>query len=108
MAYDVKLTDDAAQDLDELFEFIARSDSRQSAEHVLARVDAVFSSLAAYSQRGTFPPELATLGIRDYREVFFKPYRVIYRPLGKIVFVYLIADGRRDMQTLLKRRLLQA
>ena len=35
-----------------------------------------------------------------------KPYRVIYRIMGKRVFVYLIADGRRDMPTLLERRLL--
>jgi toxin ParE1/3/4 len=34
------------------------------------------------------------------------PYRVIYRVLGNVVHVFLIADGRRDMQTLLHRRLL--
>jgi prevent-host-death family protein len=28
--------------------------------------------------------------------------------LNKTVYVYLIADGRRDMQTLLQQRLLQA
>jgi toxin ParE1/3/4 len=47
------------------------------------------------------------LGIRDYREVFFKPYRVIYRVMGDTVYVLLIVDGRRDMQTLLQRRLLE-
>jgi len=35
-----------------------------------------------------------------------KPYRVIYRIMENQVFVYLIADARRDMQTLLERRLL--
>jgi toxin ParE1/3/4 len=31
---------------------------------------------------------------------------VIYRVFGDRVFIHLIADGRRDMQTLLARRLL--
>ncbi|MDO9351029.1 MAG: type II toxin-antitoxin system RelE/ParE family toxin, partial [Deltaproteobacteria bacterium] len=33
---------------------------------------------------------------------------IIYRVMDKIVYVLLIADGRRDMQTLLQRRLLEA
>lgn len=48
------------------------------------------------------------MGIREYRQTFFKPYRVIYRVIGQRVYIYLIADGRRDMQTLLARRLLGA
>ena len=43
-----------------------------------------------------------------YREIFFKPYRIIYRVMEDNVHVLVIADGRRDMQTLLQRRLLQA
>jgi toxin ParE1/3/4 len=46
--------------------------------------------------------------MRDYRQTFFKPYRVIYRVEGQRVYAYLIADGRRDMQSLLARRLLGA
>jgi toxin ParE1/3/4 len=46
------------------------------------------------------------LGIREYRETFFKPYRIVYHVEGARVFISLIADGRRDMQSLLARRLL--
>ena len=52
------------------------------------------------------PKELRSLGIRDYRQSFFKPYRVIYRIVNEHVVVYLSANGRRDMQSLLARRLL--
>jgi len=48
------------------------------------------------------------LGIHEYREVFFKPYRIVYRVCADTVYIHLIADGRRDMQTLLERRLLLA
>ena len=52
--------------------------------------------------------ELLDIGIREYREIFFKPYRIIYRVMGDKVYVLVVADGRRDMQALLQRRLLQA
>ena len=55
----------------------------------------------------TYPKELLALGIRNYREIFFKPYRVIYQVTGDKVHVMLIVDGRRDMQALLLRRLLE-
>lgn len=45
---------------------------------------------------------------REHRQTFFKPYRLIYRVIGKQVFIYLIADGQREMQSLLSRRLLGA
>jgi toxin ParE1/3/4 len=48
------------------------------------------------------------VGIKEYRQTWFKPYRVIDRVEGQQVIIYLIADGRRDMQSLLTRRLLGA
>jgi toxin ParE1/3/4 len=65
-------------------------------------------SLAQFPERGNCPRELAGLGIREYRQTIFKPCRVIYRVVEGRVIVYLIADGRRGMQALLARRLLDA
>ncbi len=44
------------------------------------------------------------IGIREYREIFFKLYRMIYRVMENNVYVLVIADGRRDMQAFLQRR----
>ncbi|MEI7614708.1 MAG: type II toxin-antitoxin system RelE/ParE family toxin, partial [Betaproteobacteria bacterium] len=44
--------------------------------------------------------------IQDYRQVILKPYRIIYRVLGGKVVISLVADGRRDMTTLLAQCLL--
>ena len=60
----------------------------------------------AFPERGSYPKKLLALGIREYRQAHFKPYRIIYRVSGKQVIIYIIADGRRDMQTLLTRRML--
>lgn len=68
----------------------------------------VVEDLATFPERCAYPMELLALGTREYRQAFFKPYRVIYVLTERQVFIYLIADGRRDMQTLLTRRLLGA
>ncbi|MFZ5470437.1 MAG: type II toxin-antitoxin system RelE/ParE family toxin [Myxococcota bacterium] len=108
MAFRVFLTEDAEQDLEELYDFIAEHDAPERAEHVLRRIEEVLETLASFPQRGAIPKELLSLGIRNFREVFFKPYRMIFRIQGRAVYVYLVADGRREMQSLLQRRLLSA
>jgi len=106
MAFAVALTESALSDLEEIGDYIDRHDAPGKAEHVLSKIEEVLSNLAENPQRGVYPSELLALGIRDYREVFFKPYRCIYRVIEKSVYVHLIADGRRNMQSLLQRRLL--
>jgi len=108
MPFAVLLTNAAARDLNELYDYIAVHDAPQKADYVLEQIEKAFSRLSEFPERGAYPKELAALGIREYREIFFKPYRIIYRIMDKDVYVLLIVDGRRDMQTLLQRRLLDA
>lgn len=104
--YEVLLTDGAEQDLESLHDYIAEFDSVASANHLLDRLLEVVEGLARFAECGSHPRELVALGIKEYRQTAFKPYRVIYRVQGSQVVIYLIADGRRDMQSLLARRLL--
>lgn len=108
MRYEVVLTQDAESDLENIYRYIAEHDSKASADYVLERLLDVSDSLAAYPERGSIPKELRSLGMAEYRQVVFKPYRLIYRVHSEQVVVYLIADGRRDMQSLLARRMLGA
>ncbi len=108
MPFAVLLTSDAARDLNELYDYIAVHDSPRKADYVLEQIEKTFSTLSEFPERGVYPKELLKLGIREYREIFFKPYRIIYRVMDKNVYVLLIVDGRRDMQSLLQRRLLEA
>ncbi len=108
MPFAVLLTNDAARDLEELYDYISLHDAPDNAEYVLEQLEKAFTSLSDSPERGAYPKELLALGIREFREIFFKPYRIIYRIINKKVFVLLIVDGRRDMQTLLQRRLLEA
>jgi toxin ParE1/3/4 len=108
MPFEVFLTDDSARDLNELYDYIAEHDAPRKADYVLEQIEKAFFKLTEFPERGVNPKELLALGIREYRDIFFKPYRFIYRVMAKKVYVLLIVDGRRDMQALLQRRLLGA
>lgn len=106
--YEVLLTEGAEQDLESIYDYIAEFDCKANADYVLDRLLEVVESLSAFPERGAYPKELVALGIRDYRQTAFKPYLVIYRVMAQKVYIYVIADGRRNMQSLLARRLLGA
>ena len=104
--FEVLLTEGAVQDLEAIHDYISEFDCVANANYVLDAVMGIVESLSRLPERGSYPKELVSLGIKEYRQTFFKPYRVIYRVTGSQVIIYLIADGRRDMQTVLARRLL--
>ena len=104
----VAVTLEAERDLDDIVSYIAEHDSMERALFVGSRIEEAVAGLSSFPERGAHPKELLDHGIRDFREVFFKPYRLIYRVLPDTVVVVVIADGRRDMRSLLTRRLLNA
>ena len=107
--YAVELTAGAEQDQDAIVAFVATNDSPGRASALLDRLLATAETLASAPERGSVPRELQALGIRAYRQTTFKPYRVIYTVQDHphpAVFIVVIADGRRDMASLLQRRLL--
>ncbi|HOH50195.1 MAG TPA: type II toxin-antitoxin system RelE/ParE family toxin [Candidatus Hydrogenedentes bacterium] len=106
MTFDVLLTEDALRDLEDITAHIAAHDSPQAARRVLDKISDAVTRLSEMPDRGNVPPELLETGIRDYREVRFKPYRILYVVIERRVHILLIADGRRDLRALLERRLL--
>lgn len=106
--YRVLLTRGAEQDIESIYDYIAEYDDPANADYVLDQLMATAEKLALMPERGSYPKELTALGMREFRQVNFKPYRLIYRLVGNDVIIYIVADGRRDMQSLLERRLLSA
>lgn len=107
MSFQVIVTDGATRDLEWLYDYIERHDGSDKADYVLKQIEKAVLGISNRTERGSYPKELLHIGMKDYCEVFFKPYRIIYRRLGENVYVVVIADGRKDMRTLLERRLLE-
>ncbi|MBI2384338.1 MAG: type II toxin-antitoxin system RelE/ParE family toxin [Gammaproteobacteria bacterium] len=106
MSRPILLTEDAVRDLDDIHAFVAAHDGVARADRLVDGIGGVLTKLAGFPERGEYPKELASLGIRQFRQVHHKPYRMICQTTDEAITVMLIADGRRDMQSLLQRRLL--
>jgi toxin ParE1/3/4 len=105
MTHSLLITGAARRDLEEIYQWIAEHDSPETADYVLDRLSEAAESIAALPSRGSRPHELPSGMEAEYRQVFFKPYRVIYEMRSGEVVIHLVADGRRNLQSLLLRRL---
>lgn len=104
--FEVELTQGAEEDLESIYRYLTENRSSDDAERLLDAFLDKTHTLEQYPLRGAVPKELESIGIREYRQVLMRPYRLIYRVVADKVFIMVIADGRRDMQALLERRLL--
>jgi toxin ParE1/3/4 len=107
MKYAVCLVEDAEKDLFDIYRYVALNDSPEKAEKLLDHLEQTILKLEALPERGHYPPELERIGIREYREVFYKPYRIVYQIMKTGVFIHCVLDGRRDLQDLLQNRVLR-
>ncbi len=106
MTHEVFITGMAQRDLIDIYDYIAANDSPEAADYVYENIENVIHGLREFPERGVCPMEFKESGVSGFRETFFKPYRIIYEVEGPAVYVYLVADGRRNMAALLQRRLL--
>jgi len=107
MKYVVHLVEDAEKDLFDIYYYVALNDSPEKAEKLLGYLEQTILKLETFPERGHYPPELERIGVREYREVFYKPYRIVYQILKSEVFIHCVLDGRRDLQELLQNRFLR-
>lgn len=104
--YGVELTQGAEDDLEEIHGYRLQVRGGDDADALIGEFLTVIDSLEAFPERGAIPRELEGLGIKEFRLVLLRQFRLIYRIIDSRVVILVIADGRRDMQTLLERRLL--
>ena len=107
MRFTVHLIIDAETDLFDIYLYVARHDSTEKAARLLDNLEKTVLRLETTPLRGSYPPELERIGVLEFREIFFKPYRIIYEVKKTNVYVHCIIDGRRDLQELLQTRLLR-
>jgi toxin ParE1/3/4 len=105
--YKVIIDPQAKTDLKEIFVYVSVNDSLESANKLLDRIEETCFKLERYPERGHIPPELRQTGIKNYLEIHYKPYRIIYEIDDKLVYIHSVIDGRRNIQEILSNRILR-
>lgn len=108
MRFEVVMTDRAGRDLASIHEYISTHDSPIHADLVLDAILRVVDSLESMPERGSRPRDLLAIGRKEYRQIIHGPWHIFYRIIGPVVYIGMIADGRRDLRALLEQRLLGA
>ena len=106
MSYRVVYSRQVRADLRDIYRFIEDREGNEIADRTLAGLEACTQGLDRFPLRGHRVPEILLMG-HDYHEVHCGPYRIIYQVDGKDVRVLLAADGRRDIRSLLAKRILR-
>ena len=107
MRFTVHLIEDAEKDLLDIYQYIAINDSVEQADRLLDHLEGTVQKLETFPMRGHTPPELERIGVFDFKEIHYKPFRIIYEIRKSEVFVHCVLDGRRDLQELLQKKILR-
>jgi toxin ParE1/3/4 len=107
MNYKLLIDPLAKKDIIDIYNYVSNNDSYEKAKDLLTNLEKTYLKLERLPERGHIPPELRNTGIKKYREIHYKPYRIIYEIIDNIVYVHCILDGRRNMQEILANRLLR-
>ena len=103
----VVILDSAEQDLKELRSYVVKNFSQATWLKTYSKLKESIRNLATFPLLGAVPPELETLNMNQYRQIISGMNRVIYEPRADAVYIYMIVDTRRDLETLLMQRLMR-
>ena len=98
----------AEEDLKEFRRYVVNSFGQAAWQETSRKVKDSVRTIQVVPFNGCIPDELADLGLLQYRQVISGMNRVIYEVRDETIYVHIVCDTRRDMRTLLSRRLLRA
>jgi len=105
-SYSLIITKSAKRDLHDIITFIALS-NKATAKSILDKLRSKINNLSLFPEQGRITPELEKNNIFTYRELIVAPWRIIYKVESNTLLIIAILDGRRNLDDLLLKRLLQ-
>jgi toxin ParE1/3/4 len=109
MTFKVLFTAAAADDIAELKQYVIQTWSKQVWKTALDAFKENINNLAIYPHVGAVCADLAEIGIDQYRRLAVGPNTLIYEvdDAKRQIYIHVVCHQRRDLQSLLLRRLLK-
>lgn len=96
----------AKEDLKELKNYIVKNFGKDAWLASYNKIKESISTIQAFPLRGSIPEELENLNLTAYRQVISGMNRIIYQIRQDAIYIHIICDTRKSMESLLARRLL--
>ncbi|MFA5171187.1 MAG: type II toxin-antitoxin system RelE/ParE family toxin [Sulfuriferula sp.] len=97
----------AEQDLKELRGYIIKQFGKEVWQDSYRKIKASVGVIQTYPLGGSIPEEFERLNLAQYRQVISGMNRIIYEVRQETVYIHIICDNRKEMASLLTRRLLR-
>ncbi len=107
MSLKVVILQSAETDLKEIRTYLTKQFSTQTWQNTYANLKAAIRHLGSQPYAGSVPEEIEKLNLSQYRQIVLGMNRIIYEVREQTVYVHIIADTRKNLPTLLMKRLLQ-
>jgi toxin ParE1/3/4 len=91
----------------DIHRYIMADNSKSVADDVIRNIKGLMNSLKDLPNRGNRVRELEQIGFQQYRELHYNPYRIIYSVEDDTVFIHIVLDSRRDIQSILLSSLIR-
>ncbi|MBR7634969.1 hypothetical protein CSQ91_09030 [Janthinobacterium sp. BJB301] len=99
----------ALNDLQDIRSYLKQNESLAFTRKVTQEILAEVNSLKDWNMKGTFVPELDDLHLTTHRQLLAGQNRIIIEyGHNDIVYIHMIAHTSRDLEALIRRRLLTA
>ena len=107
MSVQVVFLKSAELDLKELRGYIVRNFGKDAWQASYAKIKDAVNTIGTFPLGGNIPEELERLNLTQYRQVVSGMNRIIYEARQEIIYIHIVCDTRKDMKSLLTRRLLR-
>jgi plasmid stabilization system protein ParE len=105
MPFSVVILESATQDLKDLQRSVSESFSADAWRNAHDKIRECIRNLKVFPYAGSIPDELENLGLTQYRQILSGMNRIIYEVRMVTIYIHMIGDARRDMKSLLTKRL---
>ncbi|MFM0069185.1 type II toxin-antitoxin system RelE/ParE family toxin [Paraburkholderia aspalathi] len=102
------ILDEAQEDAKDLRRYILKSFGAGTWKQTSAELAVAFGNIRQLPQSGYVPAELSDFGGLNFREALSGQNRVIYEVRDDTIYIHVVTDTRRDLRTLLQKRLLRS
>ncbi len=107
MKYQVLVLPKAEEDLKEIYSYLINKFSKKEWHDAYKKIKHSILQLSSFPESGALFSEVQQLSLTQYRQVIAGMNRIIYEIRNNTVYIHIICDSRREMKTLLAKRLLQ-
>lgn len=97
----------AEADLKEIRIYLVKQFGKDTWNATYSKIKESVGIIQAFPKSGKIPEELEDMNLTQYRQIISGMNKIIYEIRQETIYIHIVCDTRKDMKTLLTKRLLR-